>query len=118
MLRTCDFCIAGPRRGTTAVTSRGRHAHAGQKKRAPEVPTPAVLRERPQSSLPLSSGLLQTKLDADVVSPPMYSATCGYGQSGRVNVVTPFATCAAGMLAGAVPCSTHCSSAVTASNVV
>src|ERR1700687_3454155 len=57
-----------------------------------------------------------TKLPASFVSPlPLYFAICGYGQSGRV-IFTPFAGSplsyfVATIAFGAIPFSTHCSSA-------
>src|SRR5438105_1133128 len=47
---------------------------------------------------------------------PLYLATWGYGHSGRVRSTLPFVTCDAVNASGAVPCSTHRSSAPTLSN--
>src|SRR5207248_2879412 len=63
----------------------------------------------------LGDGTAQAKLAASFTSPaPRYCATCGYGHSGRVSgfegssVARPVPT----RCCGAVPCSTHRSSAV------
>src|SRR5256885_9731962 len=60
---------------------------------------------------------LQTKFAASSVLPlPVYVATCGYGHSGRVRSTLPLVTRDATIRSGALPCSTHCSSAATVSN--
>src|SRR5207248_6624868 len=74
--------------------------------------------KRTQSSSPASCGLTQTKLAASSMLPrPLYCACCGYTQSGRV-LCTPcagesFTYLVAMILAGASPCSTHRSSAMS-----
>src|SRR5262245_11992193 len=56
---------------------------------------------------------LHVKFAASSVLPdPLYTASAGYGQSGRVRSVVPFTTRDALICSGAVFCSTHCSSAL------
>src|SRR5260370_29857078 len=59
----------------------------------------------------------QVKFTASSVLPvPVYRATCGYGQRGRVRSTWfPAETCDAAIRSGALPCSTHCSRAATVS---
>ena len=62
----------------------------------------------------------QLKLAAALVAPlPLYFGTCGNGQIGRCitmpNCGTSLSYLVAMMLVGAIPCSTHCSSASSAS---
>lgn len=59
------------------------------------------------------------KLAASSMLPePLYLAVCGYGQSGRVRTALPWTRRAAGIRSGAAPHSTHCSAAVSISNVL
>jgi hypothetical protein len=52
---------------------------------------------------------LLTKFSASSVLPlPLYLATCGYGNNGRVRVTLPLRSrCSAMSLSGGVPSSTH-----------
>src|SRR5262245_53809250 len=62
-------------------------------------------------------GAAQTKFAASSMLPvPLYFATCGYGQSGRVRSTLPAVACDAMIWSGALPCSTHRSSGPTLSN--
>jgi len=55
-------------------------------------------------SPPLPYGVLQTKFAASWVLPtPVYCATCGYGQSGRVMSTLLLVTCEAAIRSGATP---------------
>src|SRR5262249_59173494 len=59
------------------------------------------------------------KLPASSVEPdPLYMAVCGYGQSGRVRTTLPSTTRGAGIVAGATPFSTHCTSGVSPAELV
>ena len=61
-------------------------------------------------------GTLHTKFAASSVLPlPLYTATCGYGHSGRVRSTTPSFTRDARIISGALPFSTHYSIAVSIS---
>ena len=65
-------------------------------------------------SLPLAYGALHTKFAASLELPtPVYCATCGYGQSGRVISTLLLVTCEAVSRSGATPDSRHRSSAPT-----
>src|SRR6266478_2050327 len=64
-------------------------------------------------------GARQTKFAASSMLPvPLYLATCGYGHRGRVRSTLPSILCDAINWSGALPCSTHCSSALTLSNTL
>jgi hypothetical protein len=59
-----------------------------------------------------------TKLSGALVFPvPVYTATFGWGHSGRRRSTTPFVTCEATIRSGAMPRSTHCSSAPSESKM-
>src|SRR5262249_9085055 len=61
----------------------------------------------------------QVKLAASSKLPdPLYRATCGNGQSGRLRSTAPLVTRRATILSGAFFCSTHCSSVPTLSNTL
>src|SRR5439155_14492604 len=65
-----------------------------------------------------SHGALQAKFAASSMLPDrLYTATCGYGQSGRVRSTVPPTRRDATTRSGAFPSSTHSSSTRIASNV-
>src|SRR6185436_2580595 len=49
---------------------------------------------------------------------PLYCASCGYGQSGRLRSTLPAVECVARIERGGVPCSRQCSSGVSASKTL
>src|SRR5262245_52161510 len=62
-------------------------------------------------------GIPHVKLAAwSLLLAPFHLATLGYGQSNRVRTAFSDFICEAIIDAGAMPCSTHCSSAVILSN--
>ena len=97
-LSTLRSCCRWPR----TLTTRGR-SWAGPGPSSPTAePTPGPPHER------------HTRFAASSTLPFPYSATCGYGHGGRVRSTLASVASDAISLSGALPCSTHCSSAATA----
>src|SRR5262249_6560993 len=74
---------------------------------------------RPASALEIGGAAAHEKFAASSTLPlPLYFATWGYGQSGRVRTDLLSTTRAAGIVCGAAPFSTHSASGVKASKTL